>query len=349
MTTTADLRVARVLSAAGIWGVYGPPGAGKTIDGIRAFPEGGWVGDELDMRSAAAHLGWLPKEIKTGEYTFVDLFKIMDEWFPGDKNPKGLTAFCVDELNSMVTRALNRFTLNGKPVKDIRLAHLHLGPKLVELFDRFRRLNHAGIHVYWNGHLLRPVYEQVKQGDGSFVDGELDREGGADFPASMLKTVSKRSDGLLRIDTDPTRAMQKHRPFSYYGNHSPELTNSTDYYQKDRLGVVAVPAPVNLAEVLRSRGIRVPRPRVPVSSMENAPTVEDYLEPRIAHFAQRGASEFDVKGVETEFVRLLLSEQQQYGIADAVVLWGIEDFRARVELAKSQTLAARLASMGIHI
>lgn len=314
--------VSHILGTPGIWGAYGPPGSGKTIDQCRAFPLGLWVGDEADFRSVVKEIGWGPakEHLCTEAHTLGSLVGLFDKFFPGNNNPKKIPSVVIDELNTIVVR-----TVSASTRKDGRQAYKDLNETLTRLFDRFRKLNAVGVHIAWNAHAVRPDFEEiVNPKDQSRTKGLLDREGGPEISAQAMRTVAKRSDCLYRIDVDPLLIGRPH-PFVYYADHAVGNAHSgSNFFQKDRLDLVQK-APINLAEILRAAGFKIPRP----------PQIEAFLEPRV-----QWAATLDPMLAMQQFI----PQVRQPGVPDTVVMWGVGDLYARLEIQKATSLSARLAS-----
>lgn len=315
--------VSHILGTPGIWGSYGPPGSGKTIDQCRAFPLGLWIGDEADFRSAAREIGWAPSKeyLCTAEaHTIGTLIALLDKFFPGNHNPKKIPSIVIDEMNTICVRSVANTTR-----KDGRAAYKDLNDGLVRLFDRFRKLNGVGVHVAWNAHAVRPDFEEiVDERKQTRTKGLLEREGGPEISAQAMRTVAKRSDCLYRLDVDPLKINNPH-PFVYYADHSVGNAHAgANFFQKDRLGLVNK-APINLAEILRAAGFTIPRPD----------QIEAFLEPRI-----QWAARLDPLIALQQF----LPHVRLPGVPDHVVLWGVGDLTARLEIQKARSLYSRLAA-----
>lgn len=314
----------RIMSGAGIWGVYGPPGSGKTIDQCRAFHSGLWIGDEYDFRSAAIALQWAPPAayLKTDQHTFKSILDILDEMFPNNQNPKKIPSIVIDELNTVVVRSVA-----ASQKKDGRAAYKELNEQLTRLFDRFRKLNKVGVHVAWNAHSTRPDFEEIPGKGETVIRGILEREGGPEFPGQAMRTVAKRSDCLYRLDVDPAKFNHPH-PFAYFADHKVGGAHSgANFFQKDRLDLVQQ-GPLNLAEILRAAGFKIPRP----------PQIEAFLEQRVAWAV--------TLGTEPQMVLpQLLPVLRQPGVPDHVIMWGMNDAAARMEIMRATSLSKKLEQM----
>lgn len=308
----------------GIWGTYGQPGSGKTIDECRTFPNGVWAGDTADFRSVVKEIQYAPPADLCwfGHHTLGTLHMKLDEFFgPNtDKNPKKIVSVVIDELNTILERTVAASTLKHGMQK-----YGAMKESLNRLLDRARLLNKMGVHFAWNAHSKRPEFEELTSGtgtDATRVRGALENEGGPDGSAAAMRLLAKRSDALFRVDIDPALVNNKH-PFAYYADHTIGGPSAgANYHQKDRLGLVSK-GPVNLGEILRYAGFSIPRP----------PGIEEYLEPRV-----QWAAGLDEHTALNEF----LKAAQAPGVPDYVVIWGLTDLRARMSLQKSASLQATL-------
>lgn len=319
----------RLVTGPGIWGVYGPPGSGKTVDQCRAFPNGLWIGVEGDFRSSAHDLQHVGK-VENGTWSLTNgdtsLIKLLDKHFPGNKNPNRIPSIVIDELNTIVGRDVAMSGLRHGPA-----IYKALGEALNKFFDRLAKLTEAGVHVAWNAHSTRPDFEETRNGE-TVIKGSLEREGGPEMPGQAMRICAKRSHVLYRLDIDPGKYNHPH-PFRYVADHTAGGTSAgANYFQKTR-GFVDR-GPLNLGEILRAEGVQVLRP----------PQFHDWLEARVAWAAGPAFTEDGAAGgaLYTELVR--------GGAPEYIVQWGIGDLMARREIIKSKNLTTRLRDhFGINV
>lgn len=334
----------RLVALPGVWGIYGPPGAGKTIDEIRAFPNGYIIcSSAADLRSVEARLGFAPpadRVIELNQGGLSDVKRALERLFPGNKNPKNIPSVIVDELNTFVDREV---AAQSKIVKDGRMMYKLVNDDLTVLFDYFRVINAAGVDIAWNAHANEPTYEETKQKDGSIVWGELLKAGGAALPGQMVKTAAKRSDAILRYGFDAQRS-GRHKISAFAGMSN----GGEEYMQKDRLGVVSR-SPANLAEILRSCGRRVPR----WIGSNGQPVVDTLLEHYINEGIKQMSSPTEPPVLCAKRVAAWIQEwatQQKWTNEQTlpILRWAMDDTLARVELRQmKETSKVLLDEYGI--
>lgn len=319
----------RLVALPGIWGIYGPPGAGKTIDEVRAFPNGYIIcSSAADIRSVEARLGFAPppeRVIELNSGRLGDVKSTLEKLFPGGKtpqNPLKIPSVIIDELNTFVDREV---AARSTTVKDGRMMYKQINDDLSVLFDYLRVINGVGVDIAWNAHANEPTYEETKQKDGSIQWGELLKSGGAALPGQMVKTAAKRSDAILRYGPDSQRpGNHKISAFAGMGNGGEE------YMQKDRLGLVSR-SPANLAEILRASGRTVPR-WIGADGPIVDNVIEYYLGEAIKQMAPNEAPVISAKKVANWITEYGKQQKWTDDQIRPLMRWALDDTMARVEL-----------------
>jgi hypothetical protein len=207
--------------------VYGPSGAGKTVDMLYSFPRGLFIAPPGALKPAYNVVGFVPaatevstimeatellkKHAKSGEYDAI----IADDF-----------SLLAEQTVAVLEKKHSGFTLWGK-VRDA----------VLEFRDTAR---HVGMHVVLTAHESAP-----KTTNGAFV------RGGPKLPGKLPEDVPGVCDIVLRAAADPSRR-------GWHGCYRC-TPDEVSWVTKDRHGVTPDRAPMNLAEILRLAGYTLRR------------------------------------------------------------------------------------------
>lgn len=213
---------------------YAVPGAGKTCDLIYAAPLSLWFAEPPAVRHVARSVCGI-SDIPDGLFTPPDTVLSIAEKIKIAKE-KGYQSVVVDDLTLVAQhsfRALEKKGLDGftlfKAFRD----------ELLEFRETARRL---GIHVFVNAHLGERHMDKTV---GRWI------RGGPALPGQSQEAIGGVFDQVLR------GVRNEARPVGWTTEW--HCADDDNYVTKDRLNVVFGTAPMNISEIVRARGYKLPR------------------------------------------------------------------------------------------
>lgn len=207
---------------------YAPSGNGKTTDCGYSFPRGLFIATRGALQSIRSVCGYEPRVENCN--TIDEVTKRITSIKPGDFDSVIIDdfSFLAEQTISALEKKYQGFKLWG------------------ELRDRTLAFRNAA--RYASCHVVLNAWEQAPKNkeDGSRV------RGGPNLPGKLPEQLPAMCDLVLRGSLDP---MRKPWPGVY------RCTVSSDYVMKDRFNIAQMidPAPMNLAEIMRTVGYKVAR------------------------------------------------------------------------------------------
>lgn len=208
--------------------LYGPSGAGKTVDMLYSFPTGLFLAMPGALKPAGGVVGFVPDSKEAS--TIIDATKILEAEGKKGKYP----AIIVDDFSLLADRTVSALEAKGKTgfklwgeMRDI----------VLDFRDTARRV---GMHVLLTAHESTP-----REVNKVFV------RGGPKLPGRLPEDVPTACDLVLRTALDKNRRGWQ---MCYRCTISDPM-----WITKDRHGVTPDYSPMNTAEILRQAGFVVPR------------------------------------------------------------------------------------------
>lgn len=205
---------------------YGQSGTGKTLDQMRAFPNGLFIADQGATRGAINLLGFAPR---TGKAASIAVAAEMMK-----KHATPGSAVILDDFSLLAERTVFQLSESKK-------GHDLWGEvrnQTLRLRIAARELN---CHVIINAHEAAPVTDRVR--------GWM--PGGPYFQGSARHDLPKACDIVWRAVRCDARLSW---PYGYQSHNS-----DASYITKDRLGVTSDLSPMNMGELLRAGGFDIQR------------------------------------------------------------------------------------------
>lgn len=293
--------------------VYGPPGIGKTVDCGYSFPTAAWLVGEGSLKSVESVCGYNPYALRFGKVPNVYVPTTLPEAtqliraLPHD-------IIVTDDFSWLAELSMNalerRFKGNSNKYAKFDASR----DEIMEFRDAARASRKIVVLNAWE---TAPKYK-----DGS-VPPEVVLRGGPKLQGDLPEKMPGLCDIVFRARVD---ALRKPWGACYESGLSAEwvLKDRHNTIPVNGLGQTTVQYPMNLGEVLRAAGYRIPR------HPEVAPWQEDVVEATAQQFLAN-AGQLPTIG------KSVIASLRQAGISDRWIQYTLRDALARMEIRKAQS------------
>lgn len=327
-------------------GTYGPAGAGKTADKLRAAPDSLVFAGPGQLVPAVSFLGIEPRAVEILDAKTTDFDDLKRRVEKRMKSDRGIKKVIIDDFSMVAARTERLFQPR---FRDGRQLYGQIKLKAGEMFDEWRAL---GLCVFVDCHEDPPEWKPPGD-DGKPVSriamNRLDtgrpllpgKKAGPDFV--------KASDMFYRVMFDDSvpgglPVVGAVRPWPWRYVAGPYGFNE-HYETKDRWNVATAATdgilPLNLGEILRW----VHRTNGVTTWAIVRPAGKEWMDQFVDWGSQAIASGMTVDQAVSEVAKALIGRKATV----AEIRWVVDDVRARYVIEQAHSMTAQLATLGISL